>query len=121
MYRHISGRADLLVAMVSELVEGLFDDELMSEESKSWEEYLQRVANSTHNLALKHPRTFPLIAAQPPEAPWLRPPVRSVRWVEHFLSSSSQTILSEYPTVQRLQDLLGEDYAQRDFDALTIS
>lgn len=165
LYRHISGRADLLEAMVAELIEGLFDDELMSEESKSWEEYLQRVANSTRTLALKHPRIFPLIATQPPEAPWLRPPLRSVRWVESFLSSlkrfgftdkeavaaykaftgfligdllfqssalslalvadsdeetslspSSQPDLSEYPTVQRLQDLLGEDHAQRDFD-----
>ena len=87
LYRHVSGRADLLEAMVDELIDGLFDDELMTEDSQSWEEYLQRVANATRNLACAHPRIFPLIATQPPEAPWLRPPLRSVRWVEDFLSS----------------------------------
>lgn len=87
LYRHISGRADLLEAMVEELIDGLFDDELMTENSHSWEEYLQRVANATRKLAIGHPRIFPLIATQPPEAPWLRPPLRSVRWVEDFLSS----------------------------------
>ncbi len=160
LYRHISGRADLLEAMVDELIDGLFDDELMTEDSRSWEEYLQRVANATRKLAVAHPRIFPLIATQPPQAPWLRPPPRSIRWVEDFLSSlqafgfsdteavgaykaftsflvgalllqassmtpealgeedgsSSQTDLSEYPTVERLQDLLMEDHAQREFD-----
>ncbi|WP_152349261.1 TetR/AcrR family transcriptional regulator [Brevibacterium sp. CFH 10365] len=163
LYRHISGRADLLEAMVEELIDGLFDDELMTEAAHSWEEYLQRVANATRKLALGHPRIFPLIATQPPAAPWLRPPLRSVRWVEEFLSSlqrfgfsdgeavaaykaftsflvgalllqaaslspdalgeegegadeSSKTDLAQYPTVQRLQDLLMEDQAQREFD-----
>ncbi len=161
LYRHISGRADLLEAMVDELIDGLFDDELMTEDAHSWEEYLQRVANATRKLAIGHPRIFPLIATQPPAAPWLRPPLRSVRWVEEFLSSlqrfgfsdrdavaayksftsflvgalllhaasltpeaigdedaeaSSETDLGQYPTVQRLQDLLREDHTQREFD-----
>ncbi|MCS4594912.1 MULTISPECIES: TetR/AcrR family transcriptional regulator [Brevibacterium] len=160
LYRHVSGRGDLLEAMVDELIDGLFDDDLMTEDSHSWEEYLQRVANATRNLALKHPRIFPLIATQPPQAPWLRPPLRSVRWVEDFLSSlqrfgfadaeavaaykaftsflvgalllqaasltpevlgdeeesSAGDDLGEYPTVSRLQGLLMEDHAQREFD-----
>ena len=161
LYRHVSGRADLLEAMVDELIDGLFDDELMTEDAHSWEEYLQRVANATRKLAIGHPRIFPLIATQPPAAPWLRPPLRSVRWVEDFLSSlqhfgfsdadavaaykaftsflvgalllhaaslspevigdedgdaSSKTDLGQYPTVQRLQDLLMEDHTQREFD-----
>jgi hypothetical protein len=28
---------------------------------------------------------FPLVASRPLEAPWLRPPLRSVDWVERFL------------------------------------
>ena len=160
LYRHVSGRADLLEAMVDDLIDGLFDDELMTEDSHSWEEYMQRVANATRNLALEHPRIFPLIATQPPQAPWLRPPLRSMRWVEDFLSSlkrfgfadadavsaykaftsflvgalllqaapltpevlgdeetaSSDDDLDGYPTVQRLQHLLTEDHAQREFD-----
>ena len=35
--------------------------------------------------ALEHPRAFPLVASRPPEAPWLRPPLRSIDWVEDFL------------------------------------
>ena len=30
-------------------------------------------------------KIFPLVATRPPAAPWLRPPLRSLRWVEAFL------------------------------------
>ncbi len=33
------------------------------------------------------PQVFPLIATRPPAAPWLRPPLRSLRWMESFLST----------------------------------
>lgn len=115
------------------------------------------------DLALEHPHAFPLIATRPPEAPWLRPPLRRSRWVEHYLAtllgfgfSEEQAVhsykaftsilrghlqleaasqctriaplgfgsespatregLSPYLTVVRLQDLLAEDRAERDFD-----
>jgi TetR/AcrR family tetracycline transcriptional repressor len=87
MYRHVTGRAQLLEEIVRSLVDRLFDDPLMKETPNSWEDYIQRVANVTRNLALEHPKIFPLIATQPPEAPWLRPPLRSVRWVENFLET----------------------------------
>jgi len=41
-------------------------------------------------VALSHPRAFPLVASRPPEAPWLRPPLRSLTWVEAFLDGLSQ-------------------------------
>ena len=36
-------------------------------------------------MALAHPKAFPLVASRPVEAPWLRPPLRSLTWVEAFL------------------------------------
>nr|WP_278189673.1 TetR/AcrR family transcriptional regulator C-terminal domain-containing protein [Brevibacterium sp. ZH18] len=87
LYRHVPGREELLSAAVSELIDNLFDDDLMQETPSSWERYLQCVAHATRRMALKHPKVFPLMISQPPEAPWLRPPLRSIRWVEHFLFS----------------------------------
>ncbi|MCU4296107.1 TetR family transcriptional regulator [Brevibacterium permense] len=87
LYRHVPSRDELIAAAVGEVVDGLFDDELMQHEPKSWEEYLQCVAHALRNLALSQPKMFPLLVTQPPDAPWLRPPLRSIRWVEHFLSS----------------------------------
>lgn len=37
-------------------------------------------------MALADPKAFPLIASRPPEAPWLRPPLRSIDLVEFFLN-----------------------------------
>lgn len=87
LYRHVSGRDELVAAVVTKIIDDLFHDTLMTAEPNSWEEHLQHVANALRNLALEHPRIFPLIASQPPEAPWLRPPLRSLRWVDHFLAS----------------------------------
>ncbi|MGM0698065.1 MAG: TetR/AcrR family transcriptional regulator [Actinomycetota bacterium] len=87
LYRHVSGREDLLEAMVEALIDSLFDNRLMRQTPSSWEDYLQRVANTTKELARDHPGIFPLIATQPSQAPWLRPPLRSLRWVEEFLST----------------------------------
>lgn len=87
LYRHVAGRGELVAAVINELIDRLFDDNLMAEAPASWEDYLARVANAMRDLALEHPRIFPLLATHPPEAPWLRPPLRSIRWVDHFLSS----------------------------------
>ncbi|GAA1847227.1 TetR/AcrR family transcriptional regulator [Brevibacterium marinum] len=102
LYRHVSGRGDLLEGMVANLIDNLFENELMIETPTSWEDYLQRVANATLQLAREHPEIFPLIATQPSQAPWLRPPLRSLRWVEDFLSTlqrfgfSDQNAVSAY-------------------------
>ncbi len=37
-------------------------------------------------MALAHPQVFPLVASRPPAAPWVRPPLRSLRWVESVLT-----------------------------------
>jgi hypothetical protein len=51
---------------------------------------LQRLAHGVRRVALAHPRAFPLVASRPAEAPWLRPPLRSLDWVENFLSGLEQ-------------------------------
>ncbi|MGI8888974.1 MAG: TetR/AcrR family transcriptional regulator C-terminal domain-containing protein, partial [Nocardioidaceae bacterium] len=37
-------------------------------------------------IALAHPLAFPLVASRPPDAQWLRPPLRNLQWVESFLN-----------------------------------
>ena len=41
--------------------------------------YLQWLAHGVRALAREHPNVFPLIATRHPAAPWLRPPLRSLR------------------------------------------
>ena len=43
------------------------------------------MAHGVRTIAIEHPNIFPLVASRPPAAPWLRPPLRSLRWVEAFL------------------------------------
>ena len=87
LYRHVAGRDELVAAVVHQVIDDLFNDTLMTAQPNSWEDHLQHVAHALRNLAHEHPKIFPLVAAHPPEAPWLRPPLRSLRWVDHFLAS----------------------------------
>lgn len=50
-------------------------------------EALQVTAHSVRQIAIDHPKAFPLIATRHPAAPWLRPPLRSVEVVNIFLTS----------------------------------
>lgn len=84
LYRHVSGREDLLEAVVAELLRGLEED-LDAELSETWQGYLQTLAHVVRRVALDHPLAFPLVATRHPAAPWLRPPLRSLSLVEDFL------------------------------------
>lgn len=81
VYRLVPGRPDLLKAVVEEFVEQFFQSPLMQVPVCSWEGYLHQVAQALRKIALEHPRVFLLFAEQSPEAPWLRPPLGSLRWV----------------------------------------
>lgn len=86
LYRHVEGREDLLEAVVHQVTSGLtahMDQHLGS----SWQGYLQELAHRTRGVALAHPKVFPLVATRHPAAPWLRPPLRDLELVEHFLST----------------------------------
>jgi len=86
LYRYVPGREQLLDGVVEVVMDDLYSDTMQpADMSKSWTEYLQRMGHGVRKLALAHPHVFPLVATRPPAAPWLRPPLRSLRWVEAFL------------------------------------
>jgi TetR/AcrR family transcriptional regulator, tetracycline repressor protein len=89
LYRYVNGREDLLEGMVDQMVGQL---QLPPERTEvgaadGWQAYLQWLAHGVRGLARAHPNVFPLIATRHPAAPWLRPPLRSLRVVEDFLST----------------------------------
>lgn len=85
LYRYVPGREQLLDGVVEFVMNELYDLTMTSPVAGNWREYLQRMARGVRRVAIAHPKIFPLIATRPPAAPWLRPPLRSLRWVEGFL------------------------------------
>lgn len=86
LYRYVNGREDLLEGVVDTLVEQIrVDPETRMEPSDGWQAFLQWLAHAVRQVAIDHPVIFPLVATRHPAAPWLRPPLRSLRVVEEFL------------------------------------
>lgn len=86
LYRYVNGREDLLEGVVDVLMTGL-TAALRDARGDSWQRFMQVTAHEVRNVAVEHPRAFPLVATRHPAAPWLRPPLRSVEVVEIFLAS----------------------------------
>ena len=87
LYRYVAGKDELLDGVVDHLIDTLkADDEVLDAPRDGWQDFLQRLAHGIRRLALEHPKAFPIIASRPPEAPWLRPPLRSLDWVEIFIA-----------------------------------
>ncbi len=88
LYRYVPGREELLDAVVERVLEPLFlDVDVRREPVDGWQDFLVRLAHGVRRIAVTHPQAFPLVASRPPDAPWLRPPLRSVAWVELFLAA----------------------------------
>ena len=89
LYRYVAGRDDLLEGMVQQMVGRLHLEPGGGRPGPGdgWQAYLQWLAHGVRALARDHPLVFPLIATRHPAAPWLRPPLRSLRVVEDFLST----------------------------------
>jgi len=85
LYRYVPGREQLLDGVVEVVMDEIYRDTMLEDRSESWPQYLSQIAHGVRRVALVHPKIFPLIATRPPAAPWLRPPLRSLRWVEGFL------------------------------------
>lgn len=86
LYRYVPGREDLLDAVVETIIDEMYqDDDILEMPRDGWQDFLQRLAHGVRRVALAHPLAFPLVASRPPEAPWLRPPLRNLQWVESFL------------------------------------
>jgi AcrR family transcriptional regulator len=91
LYRYVSGREVLLDAVVESVIEEMrHDDDVLESPRDGWQDFLQRLAHGVRRVALAHPKVFPLVASRPAEAPWLRPPLRSLDWVERFLGGLEQ-------------------------------
>jgi AcrR family transcriptional regulator len=85
-YRYVPSREDLLDLVVEQITaEMQHDDDVIETPRDGWQDFLQRLAHGIRRVALSHPKAFPLVASRPLEAPWLRPPLRSLEWVERFL------------------------------------
>jgi AcrR family transcriptional regulator len=91
LYRYVGGREELLDGVVARVIDEMYnDDDVISAPTDGWQDFLQRLAHGVRRVALSHPKVFPLVASRPAEAPWLRPPLRSLDWVEMFLNGLSQ-------------------------------
>jgi TetR/AcrR family transcriptional regulator, tetracycline repressor protein len=99
LYRYVTGREDLLEAVVAELLDGVSND-LDAQLTSSWQGYLQNLAHAVRRIALDHPGAFPLVATQHPAAPWLRPPLRSLALVEDFLTTLSSYEMADEQVVE---------------------
>lgn len=87
LYRYVPGREALLDGVVEVVLDELFGDpDVHLEATNGWQDYLQRLAHGLRRVALAHPEAFPLVATRPPTAPWVRPPLRSLRWIESMLT-----------------------------------
>ncbi|WP_205708894.1 TetR/AcrR family transcriptional regulator C-terminal domain-containing protein [Kineococcus siccus] len=96
LYRYVSSRDELLDAMVDRLLDQLYaDPEVLLRPDDDWQTFLRRTAAGVRALALQHPQIFPLIATRHRAAPWIRPPLRSLRWIEGFLAALLSRDFSE--------------------------
>ena len=88
LYRYVPSREALLDAVVDTVVGELWaDPDVLGSPRDGWQDFLVRLAHGVRRIALAYPHSFPLVASRPPEAPWIRPPLRSVEWVETFLTA----------------------------------
>lgn len=91
LYRYLDSREALFDAVVDQIVDELSsDEEVRLVPSAGWRDYLSRLASGVRRYALGHPHAFPIVATRPPEAPWINPPLRSLRWVEAMLAALRQ-------------------------------
>ena len=88
LYHHVPSRSNLLDGVVEHVVDELYGDpEVHMVAPDGWQAYVQRLAHGVRRIALAHPEVFPLIATRPPAAPWVNPPLRSLRWMESFFET----------------------------------
>lgn len=104
LYRYVPSRESLLDGVVEQVVDEMYADPLVHLlPEDDWQDYVVRLAHGVRRLALRHPRVFPLVATRPPEAPWVRPPLRSLRWIESFLAGLLSRHFTERQAVDAYQ------------------
>ena len=105
LYRYVRDRDELLDEVVERIVSELAaDPEVQLRPADGWRPYLTGMAHGVRRYARAHPHAFPLVATRPPDAPWVNPPLRSLRWVEAMLAGladegfSDEEVLFTYRT-----------------------
>jgi AcrR family transcriptional regulator len=105
LYRYVQDRDELYDAVVERIVNELADDpDVQLRPVDGWRPYLAGMAHGVRRYARAHPHAFPLVATRPPTAPWVNPPLRSLRWVESMLTGlaaegfSDEQVLFTYRT-----------------------
>ena len=123
LYRYVQDRDELFDAVVERIVNELADDpEVQMRPVEGWRPYLTAMAHGVRRYALAHPHAFPLVATRSPTAPWIIPPIRSLRWVEAMLAGladegfSDEQVLFTYRTFNSF--LLG--YLLLETSAMTL-
>ena len=123
LYRYVQDRDELFDAVVERIVNELGDDpEVQLRPVDGWRPYLAGMAHGVRRYARAHPHAFPLVATRPPAAPWVNPPLRSLRWVEAMLTGlvregfSDEQVLFTYRTFNSF--LLG--YLLLETSAMTL-
>lgn len=100
LYRYVEDRETLFDAVVERIVHELDDDaEVPRDASDGWRPYLDGLARGVRRYARAHPHAFPLVATRPPAAPWVNPPLRSLRWIEAMLRALHDEGLTDEQTV----------------------
>jgi AcrR family transcriptional regulator len=100
LYRYVPSREALLDGVVDTVLDALHrDPEVHLHAQHGWQNYLQRLAHGIRRIALDHPAVFPLVATRPPAAPWIRPPLRSLRWLESFFTVMTDAGFSDEAAV----------------------
>jgi AcrR family transcriptional regulator len=97
LYRHVESREALFDAVVERIVDELSDDPDVPQSSNGigWRTYLDGLAWGVRRYARAHPHAFPLVSTRPAEAPWVNPPLRSLRWIESLLANLSDAGFSD--------------------------
>ncbi|MBO1755024.1 TetR/AcrR family transcriptional regulator [Allobranchiibius sp. CTAmp26] len=92
LYRYVENREDLFDAVVDHIVNELDHDPDIPRATTEtdWRSYLAGLAWGVRRYARAHPHAFPLVATRPPSAPWINPPLRSLRWIETLLQHLSE-------------------------------
>lgn len=97
LYRYVNNREDLFDAVVDHIVNELDKDPDidMGMSDGDWRAYVSALAWGVRRYARAHPHAFPLVTTRPPEAPWVNPPLRSLRWIETMLANLGRAGFSD--------------------------
>ncbi|MDN5814079.1 MAG: TetR/AcrR family transcriptional regulator [Arthrobacter sp.] len=96
LYRYVPSREDLLDGVVERILMELQEDpDVFVDPRQGWQDYLVRLAHGLRKLAVAYPQVFPILATRPTGAPWIRPPLRSLAWIESFLAALTSSGFSD--------------------------